>query len=120
MKVYISGAITSIDSYAEAQKNFEEVEKKLRKIGVTDIFNPIKEVPQSLKWTQQMDICLLELAKCDVVVFQKNWKESIGARWEFVEAQRLNIHIRFDEPNDYVDLKHRVEGLYKPINELVK
>jgi len=100
MRVFISGNI-DLD---EALYNFQQVENKLRKIGVTDIFNPMVEITAKLQWTQRLEICLAEVAKCDFVIFQNNWLDSIDARWEFTEANRLKKAIRMDNPTDYADI----------------
>ena len=107
MKVYIAGQISGLD-YREAFENFDIVEKRLREIGVTEILNPMREVDPTLNWNQQMEICLSELRKCDLVVFQSNWKESVGARREFEEASKHYIHIRYDRNIDYDDIERVV------------
>lgn len=113
MRIYISGKISGLD-YSEAYSNFELIELKLRSAGVTSIFNPMKEISKDLPWNTQMDICLKEIPKCNVVVFQHNWKESIGARWEFAEAARHKIHIRYDRPDDYRDIETQIKKRRSP------
>jgi hypothetical protein len=108
-KFYISGQISGLD-YEEAKQNFQQAEDRLRQIGAVMIFNPIKKVDQHLTWKEQMDICLEEIANSDVVVFQSNWKESIGARWEFQEAGRLKKTIRMFTESDLRDIQKHLIG----------
>jgi hypothetical protein len=111
MKVYISGAISILDP-EEAVANFQLIEDKLHKIGVTDIFNPLKEIDKDLLYPEQMRICIENLKTCDVLLQQNNWKLSAGAQVEFIEAQRAKLEIRRDFPGDFHDIELMVQGKY--------
>lgn len=104
IRVFISGKVSQL-AEAEYKANFEKTEKRLREAGITNIFNPAKEIPFGTPWKEAMDICLPEIAKADLVVFQTNWKQSFGARWEFTEANRLKKQIRFDTDADMLEIK---------------
>ena len=100
MRFFISGAVSMLD-YDEACENFNSVEEKLRRCGVEQIYNPIKEIGKDTDWKKALDICLKELEKCDAIILQHNWKHSAGARHEFTKANKLKLQIFYDSPNDY-------------------
>jgi len=104
IKVYISGAISSLD-YREAFENFQRIEEKLKEVGITNIFNPMREVDPTLPYREQMQQCLAAVKTCDVIVMQHNWRESPGAREELTCAGTNKLHIRHDTPADYDTFK---------------
>jgi len=104
MKIYISGKITGLD-YQEAFENFARVEKYLKKIGVQEVFNPMTEVDTMLPYREQMEFCISNLKKCDMILLQNNWNESPGCHEELTNAQRFQKHIRYDRPTDYHDIE---------------
>ncbi len=109
MKVYISGKITGLRQY-EAKRNFYEMEKMLIAHGVTDIFNPMREINQELPYEEQMRLCFEALKNCLIIVMHPNWKESPGAKQEFIKAKQLGLHIRYhDRLSDYKDIERMIE-----------
>ena len=104
-KIYISGKITGLDPVV-ASGNFLLVEQKLKNIGANNIYNPLKEVDQQVPYDMQMEQCLGELRKCQMALFQQNWRDSPGAKEEFIEARKHGLHIRYDRPGDYIDIQN--------------
>lgn len=118
-RVYISGAISSL-TYLDAYENFEKVEHKLKSIGITNIFNPMKEIDQMLDYDAQMDICEENLRKCSIIILIENWKQSKGAKQEFMWANQLGLQIMRDTENDYKSLEWRLSSQREIIVEELK
>ena len=97
MRFYISGAISSLE-YREALENFQQIEDRLLSLGVSksNIFNPMTEIDPTLPYRVQMDLCLANLERCDVIIMQNNWTESPGAREEMTSALKQDIIVRYD------------------------
>lgn len=108
IKVYISGAISSLD-YREAFDNFQQIEEKLKEAGVTNFFNPMREIDPTLPYRTQMDRCLEALKTCDCILLQNNWRDSPGAREELTHAGNLKMHIRYDTPADFATFKIMIQ-----------
>lgn len=106
-RVYISGAISSL-SYLEALDNFEKIEYKLKAIGITNIFNPMKEIDPTLNYDTQMELCRTNLPNYDIIVLMDNWKKSPGAKQEFVWASQLGLKIMRDSESDYRSLEWKL------------
>lgn len=109
MRVFISGAISNLD-YREAWENFERVEQKLKAIGITDIFNPMREIDPLLPYEKQMEICLKEIETRDVLIQQHNWNQSPGAQREFEKAIKCCLTILKDRTGDYESLHWKINN----------
>lgn len=111
MRFYISGAISSLE-YREALQNFQQIEDRLLSLGVSkkDIFNPMKEVDPTISYRAQMDICIANLERCDIIIMQNNWTESPGAHEELTLALKNNIIVRYDSKGDWRDIENIVAG----------
>lgn len=90
--VYLSGPITNDPNYFE---KFREAEEDFLNKGF-DVFNPTN-IPKSLDYEDQMDICLKVLEKCDAVFMMAEWRESNGARREYQLAKELGKMVFFKE-----------------------
>lgn len=111
MRFYISGAISNLD-YREALQNFQQIEDRLLAIGVkpSNIFNPMKEVDPTISYRAQMDICIANLERCDIIIMQNNWNESAGAREELTFAMKNGIIVRYTSSGDWRDIENIVTG----------
>ena len=107
MRFYISGAISNLE-YREALNNFQQIENRLLAFGVekNDIFNPMTEIDPTLPYRVQMDLCLSNLERCDVIIMQNNWTESPGAREEMTSALKQGIIVRYDSKGDWIDIEN--------------
>jgi hypothetical protein len=108
MKAFISGAISNLD-YREAWNNFERCENALKAIGITQIFNPMREIDPLLPYEKQMEICLAAIETSDVLIQQRNWNESAGAKREFEKAHRCGLQILHDRGADYESLGWKIK-----------
>lgn len=77
MKIYISGKISG---YANAKKEFQEVEDNLNKSGHTAL-NP-SVLPEGFEQEDYHHICRAMIDICDAVYFLPNWVDSKGAHME--------------------------------------
>lgn len=82
--IYISGGITGID---DAEERFENAAKQLKLLGFDKVINPIIEQYIGVftydEWIEH-GIWLLD--KCDAIYMMKGWKESKGAKIEYIYA----------------------------------
>jgi hypothetical protein len=108
MKAFISGAISNLD-YREAWTNFENCENALKAIGITEIFNPMREIDPLLPYEKQMEICLAAIENSDVLIQQRNWNQSAGAKREFEKARSCGLQILQDRSGDYESLAWKIE-----------
>lgn len=124
-RFYISGPISGhADLNAPA---FEKEEANLKAHGIVPI-NPLKVVDLSVlrpmtpdeEWAYCMKADLKEMYTCGALVMLNNWRKSIGASWEFLNAKVLGIPtLTLDyEPEvltkaEYVDLFFNVMSKIK-------
>lgn len=98
MTIYLSGKITGTDDY---EKRFKYAEKKLKKkYPDAEIVNPVeycKNLEDAIdkpKWEYYMRYCIFMLAgACDAVYMLDGWRESRGARLEYLVATSLNYKV---------------------------
>jgi hypothetical protein len=107
MKIFISGKISGLDR-VEYLENFNKIERKLLAIGAKNIFNPAKEIDPGTSWTAAMEICYKEIETSDIVIFQHNWRDSIGARREFETAYSKCKMIHYDRESNYEDIRREL------------
>lgn len=85
---YNAGKIGGIP-YITAYKNFEQADKEITNLGwepVNPLYNGLQA---STPWIAHMAVDLCLLASCQAVYFQRNWKNSHGARIEHRVAKFL-------------------------------
>lgn len=92
MRIYIAGPITGTFDY---RKNFSKAERRLSAMGHT-IINP-SFLPSGLN--DYMPICKAMLDQTDAVYFLRDSDKSVGAKEEYIYAQKLGIKILYEEPN---------------------
>jgi hypothetical protein len=92
-KIYISGKITGLD-YQETFENFERLENMLIERGY-DVVNPMKLCPKndSWDWVDYMKEDLGALMRCNAIFLMDNWKDSLGARCEYLVAKEMGLKI---------------------------
>ncbi len=92
MKVYISGAISSI-SYDEANVNFTDAEAYLEAKGF-EVLNPMDNgLSSDATYEEHMKRDLEMLLECDAIYMLHNWRESKGATCERHVAKCCGILI---------------------------
>ena len=87
MKIYISGAVTDVEHYAE---HFADAEQRLKRCSTSDfkvnVLNPIhilSELPDSeTTWSEYMDVSMALLKTCDAIYLLDGWENSRGANRE--------------------------------------
>lgn len=89
MKIYIAGKITGNPNYKE---QFAAAEKKLKAEG-HQVINPTWK-PEGLPYKQYIDMGLMELQQCDVIYLLSDWKDSKGARMEYIYALTVGLKER--------------------------
>lgn len=92
MKIYIAGKITGNPNYKE---QFAAAEKKLKAEG-HQVINPTWK-PEGLTYKQYIDMGLMELQQCDVIYLLSDWKDSKGARMEYIYALTVGLKERREE-----------------------
>lgn len=96
MKVYISGAISSLDENV-AFELFEAKENELRERGYEPV-NPMKLPHNHGKtWPEYMAEDMAALRECRFMYVMKNYEKSVGVSLEIAEARRLGMPIQFEE-----------------------
>ena len=89
MKIYIAGKITGNPNYKE---QFAAAEKKLKAEG-HQVINPTWK-PEGLPYKQYIDMGLMELQQSDVIYLLSDWKDSKGARMEYIYALTVGLKER--------------------------
>ncbi|MFR7590243.1 MAG: DUF4406 domain-containing protein [Longibaculum sp.] len=87
MKVYIAGPISNNNDY---RKQFSDVEWILKSYGHV-VINPVKDL--GFDYKDYIDMGLIELSKCDAICLLKGWKNSDGAKLEFLYAKTVGLKI---------------------------
>ncbi len=90
MKIYLSGPMTGKKNYN--YKMFDLAEKKLIALGYA-VLNPAKNFKSKkrLKRSVYMRADLKQLMEADEICFLPGWKESKGAKTEYIVARELNL-----------------------------
>ena len=100
IKCYNSGAISSL-TYLTARNNFLKVDRILDDLGMKPL-NPMEVtwgIRPSAPWIVHMIKDILLLMGCHAVYFQRNWKQSRGALWEYKVARWLGKEMFFEKKN---------------------
>ena len=86
MKVYIAGKITGHENY---KADFKKAELDLKLKGHI-VLNPADTVARigGLEHQEYLHICLAMIDVADAVAFLPNWKDSKGAKMEFLHARK--------------------------------
>lgn len=83
-KYYVSGPMTGIDDFNFPA--FHSACRKLRFAGLTIVspheLNAPKNLTGEALWRHMMDLCVLQVAKCQATIFLPGWMTSRGARQE--------------------------------------
>lgn len=89
--IYLSGPMTGLPQFNyKAFNNFAEL---FREHGLL-VENPAENpVPACGSWQGFMRLAVAQVAKADVVVMLEGWKESRGARIEYMLARNLDIAV---------------------------
>lgn len=91
-KVYISGAITGVDSYLST---FKEVETSLIELGY-EVINPAKILallPSDTPYNTYMEMSYSMLKTCDYIYMMNGWTNSNGAKLELNFARKNKIKV---------------------------
>ena len=95
MKVYIAGKITGEPEEACRDK-FLAAERRLRLNGYQPV-NPFRYGQErgtdETTWNEYMKLCIPKLLECDAILLLPDWKDSEGAKFEKLIADKLNIKI---------------------------
>lgn len=98
--VYVSGPMTDLPDCNYAA--FHEAERFLTKVGGMEVFNPANNFDgaqdRELKEYYAEDFRLL--CGADAIVFLPGWKQSAGARIEYMIARSLKLDMYTFMPND--------------------
>lgn len=100
IKCYNSGAISSL-TYLTARNNFLKVDRIIEDLGMKPV-NPMEVtwgIRPSAPWIVHMVKDILLLMGCRAVYFQRNWKQSRGALWEYKVARWLGKEMFFERAN---------------------
>lgn len=105
MKVYISGPISN-RSLGEAAEHFCKNEKVFMDAGHT-VINPIRMVPYGLTWSTYMKIAraILGSGEINVILMLRGWRESWGARFEWIWANAAGIDVWYEEIDDIKEIR---------------
>ena len=92
--VYISGAITGVDS---CKQDFEYAADKLMTDGYR-VVNPVfmDEVMPNAEYEDYMKADMLLLGICDCIYMLKGWEKSCGANRELGYALAKDMEIMFE------------------------
>lgn len=93
-KCYIAGKVTGEDP-GKVREKFLTAENKLVNAGF-EVVNPIKLNDVNAPWAESMKKCLPALLDCKYILLLDDFKESEGAKIEFLVAQGAKINIMFD------------------------
>lgn len=95
-KCYNSGKISGLP-YNQAYIKFETYDKYIERLGYKPV-NPIKKgLKASAPYWAHIFYDILLLIRCDAVFFQKDWKDSRGAKIENRFAVLFNKELYFEK-----------------------
>lgn len=99
-KCYNSGKISNLP-YLTAYNNFKQADEDIRLLGYEPV-NPLEKswLKPSAPWLLHMIVDVWFLLWCSAVYFQKNWKESRGARIEHCVAQIMKKELYYQNKED--------------------
>lgn len=98
-KCYNSGAISSL-TYLTARNNFLQADRFITVTLQMKPVNPMEVtwgIRPSAPWIVHMIKDILLLMGCQAVYFQRNWKQSRGALWEYKVARWLGKEMFFEQ-----------------------
>lgn len=83
MRIYIAGKVTNNENFIE---DFQRKEHELKKDGF-EVINPIVEQYIGVfTYDEWLEHGIWLLDKCEAIYMMKDWKESNGARIEYIYA----------------------------------
>lgn len=102
-RVYISGPIDSKKlngepyDIEERKREFEKVERRLRKQGYRPV-NPFKNgVDENAHWREHMRKDIRLLTHCDIILLMDGWEYSKGCRLELDVATTIGMKVCYDK-----------------------
>lgn len=98
--IYISGRITRNKNW---EKDFQQAEEYLKKLGFMEIINPLKlksQVTIKQSYANYMRNDIKHLINCDDIYMLKGWWRSKGARLERHIAKVLGLGIVYQKRGD--------------------
>ena len=93
LKIYIAGKITGLEKEIYT-KAFEDAEQLIKAMGHEPI-NPIKIVPQSITYDDQMHLCFALVDISNAVMMLENWVDSPGATKELIRGAKQEKKILY-------------------------
>lgn len=90
-RIYIAGKVTGLP-WQEVEDKFLEAAKIIQQHGAIPE-EPIYYCLASWSWQKCMRTCLKVLLSCDKILLLPDWKQSRGARIEFLVALATGIPI---------------------------
>ncbi len=90
--VYIAGKISGLNDWEDYFKSAEFFVKSYDGIPISPRILPPKMTQEAY-----MDICLALVRNCEIVLFLKNWKESLGAVAEHAYAIKIERAVVYEE-----------------------
>lgn len=95
MKWYISGPMSGYDDLNFPA--FEAATTDLRERG-HEVVSPAEINPDlSADWFECIICDLIAVRRCDSMLMLKGWEDSYGAKIEHLVAQKLQLHIEYEE-----------------------
>ncbi len=96
--IYISGKVTG-QKIEDARQKFLKAEAFLEKFMPEErIINPLKiETRGGLDWEQYMAKDIVQLFFCDKIYMLSDWKESKGAKLEYLIAKEMGMKIIYQK-----------------------
>ena len=96
VKCYNSGKITGFSLPVAAYK-FLQADKEIQELG----YRPVNPINNGLQWSDpwllHMIVDIYNMLRCKVVYFQRDWKESKGARIEYRIARFFGKEMIFQK-----------------------
>lgn len=98
-RVYISGPVSCVSN---PSNSFKQAENRLRQLDLIPI-NPIavnEILPNGTSYDEYMIVDLALLRTCDIIYMLSGWRESDGARIEFLDSIQRGMAVMFEEYGD--------------------